>query len=95
MQTRLVGLLKNKTTQEKIKAANNKLTSRRVPFNYLVLKGNKCLHRGLSAKQYACQAGGLGLIPESRRSPVKKEKIATHTSILPWEIPWTEDPGDL
>ena len=26
--------------------------------------------------------------------PPKKE-IATHSSVLAWEIPWTEDPGGL
>ena len=24
-----------------------------------------------------------------------KEEIATHSSILAWEIPWTEEPGGL
>ena len=24
-----------------------------------------------------------------------KEEMATHTSILAWEIPWTEEPGGL
>ena len=24
-----------------------------------------------------------------------KEKVATHSSILAWEIPWTEKPGGL
>ena len=26
--------------------------------------------------------------------PLKKE-MATHSSILAWEIPWTEEPGEL
>ena len=26
--------------------------------------------------------------------PLKKE-MATHSSILAWEIPWTEEPGSL
>jgi len=30
---------------------------------------------------------GLGKSPE--------EEIATHSSILTWEIPWTEEPGGL
>ena len=29
-----------------------------------------------------------------REDPLKKE-MATHTSILAWEIPWTEEPGGL
>ena len=33
------------------------------------------------------------LIPESGRSP--GEGNATHSSILSWRIPWTEEPGGL
>ena len=29
-----------------------------------------------------------------REDPVEK-KMATHSSILAWKIPWTEDPGRL
>ena len=29
-----------------------------------------------------------------REDPVEKE-MATHSSLLAWEIPWTEEPGDL
>ena len=29
-----------------------------------------------------------------REDPVEKE-MATHSSILAWEIPWTEEPGGL
>ena len=29
-----------------------------------------------------------------REDPLEKE-MATHTSILAWEIPWPEDPGGL
>ena len=29
-----------------------------------------------------------------REDPLEKE-MATHSSILLWEIPWTEDPGGL
>jgi len=34
-----------------------------------------------------------GWIPESGRSPGKE--MATHSSILNWEIPWTEELGWL
>jgi len=33
------------------------------------------------------------LIPGSGRSPGKG--MATHSSILAWRIPWTEEPGGL
>ena len=29
-----------------------------------------------------------------REDPVEKE-MATHSSILPWETPWTEEPGGI
>ena len=33
------------------------------------------------------------LVPASERSP--EEGMATHSSILIWRIPWTEEPGGL
>ena len=36
-------------------------------------------------------AGDLGPIPGSE-DPLEKE-MATHSSILAWRIPWTEEPG--
>ena len=44
-------------------------------------------------KESACNAGDPGSIPESGRSP--EEDMATHSSILSWRIPWTEEPGRL
>ena len=35
------------------------------------------------------QVGSLGL-----EDPLEEE-VATHSSILAWEIPWTEKPGGL
>ena len=32
--------------------------------------------------------------PPGREGPLEKE-MATHSSILAWKIPWTEDPGRL
>ena len=31
---------------------------------------------------------------QSQEDPLEKE-TATHSSILAWEIPWTEKPGEL
>ena len=42
-------------------------------------------------KEYACNAGDPGLIPGSGRSPGVGN--TTHSSILAWRIPWTEEPG--
>ena len=44
-------------------------------------------------KESACNAGDLGLIP-GREDPLEKE-MATHSSILAWRIPWTEEPDRL
>ena len=48
---------------------------------------------GSDGKESACNAGDLGSIPVSGRSP--GEGMATHSSILAWRIPWTEEPGWL
>ena len=41
-------------------------------------------------------AGDVGLIPEWERFPDPLEKeMATHSSILSWEISGTEEPGGL
>ena len=44
-------------------------------------------------KNPPANAGDLSLIPVSGRSP--GEGNATYSSILAWEIPWTEEPGGL
>ena len=41
-----------------------------------------------NGKEFACNAGDLGLIPGSGRSP--GEEMTTHSSILTWRIPWIE-----
>ena len=42
-------------------------------------------------KNLAANAGDMGSISESGRSP--EEGMATHSSILAWRIPWTEELG--
>ena len=47
-----------------------------------------------AGKESTCnegETGDTGLIPESGRSP--GGRYATHSSILPWKNPWTEEPG--
>ena len=46
-----------------------------------------------TVKESACNAGDLGSIPGSERSPGKG--TATHSSILVWKLPWTKEPGGL
>ena len=56
------------------------------PFAYL-LSGDS------DSKESACNAGDLGLIPGLGRST--GEGNGTHSSILAWKMPLTEDPGGL
>ena len=39
-------------------------------------------------------AGNTGFIP-GLEDPLEKEMAPTHSSVLAWEIPWTEEPGGL
>ena len=48
---------------------------------------------GSVVKNPPANAEEAGSIPGSGRS-LEKE-MATHSSILAWEIPWTEEPGGL
>ena len=48
---------------------------------------------GSDGKESACSAGDPGLISGLGRSP--GEGMATHSSILAWRIPWTEEPDGL
>ena len=49
---------------------------------------------GSDGKESAYSAGDLSLVPGLGRCSVE-EGMATHSSILAWEIPWTEEPGGL
>ena len=45
-------------------------------------------------KDPACQGRGLTWVWSlGRKDPLEKKKMATHSSIPAWEIPWTEEPG--
>jgi len=48
---------------------------------------------GSDSKESAHNVGDLSLIP-GREAPLEK-RMATHSSILAWRIPWTEEPGKL
>ena len=51
------------------------------------------LPRWLSGKESTHQARDAKPIPGLECSP--REEMTTHSSILVWEIPWTEEPGGL
>ena len=55
------------------------------------------LLRGSSVKNPPVSAGDLQeawVQSLGRENPLEKE-LATHSSILAWKIPWTEEPGGL
>ena len=45
------------------------------------------------SKESACNAGDLGSVPGLGRSP--GEGNGSHSSIIAWRIPWTEELGEL
>ena len=48
---------------------------------------------GSDGKESACNSGDPGLA-QGWEDPLEKE-MATHSSILAWEMPWTQEPGRL
>ena len=48
---------------------------------------------GTMVKSPPANAKDASSVPGSGRSP--GEGMATHSSILAWEVPWTEEPGRL
>ena len=47
----------------------------------------------VSDKESTCTTGDAGSVL-GQEDPLEKE-MAAHSSILAWEIPWTEEPGRL
>ena len=65
-------------------------------FNYLTNCAASfilCFPCGSGGKESACNAEDPGMIL-GREDPLEKE-MATHSSILAWEISWTQEPGGL
>jgi len=48
----------------------------------------------LTGKESTCQSGRHRFEALHQKDPLEKE-MATHSSTLAWEIPWTEEPGRL
>ena len=48
----------------------------------------------LHGKEFACQCRRCGFDPWVWKDPLEK-KMAIYSSILGWEISWTEKPGEL
>jgi len=49
---------------------------------------------GSVVKNLPASVGDVGFDPWVGKIPLEKE-MATHSSTLAWEIPWTEEPGGL
>ena len=49
---------------------------------------------GARSKEPTANAGDIRDASLGQEDPLK-EGMATHSSILAWRIPWTEDPGGL
>ena len=49
---------------------------------------------GLKKKKKTPASAKIGVQSLSREDPLEKE-MATHSSILAWRIPWTEEPQGL
>ena len=67
-------------------------------YNFNLCIVNLCIFSAglfwwLSGKESNCNARDMGSIPGSGNS-LEKE-MATCCNILPWGIPWTEEPGGL
>ena len=59
-------------------------------FYIYIIKG---FPGGSDGKESAFSLGDPGLI-RGQEDPLEKE-MATHSSVLAWEIPWIEEPGGL
>ena len=61
--------------------------------SFIVQLSHSYIPTRLSGKESICQAGDVGS-SLGREDPLEKE-MATHSSIIAWEIPGTEEPGGL
>ena len=69
----------------------SKLTSKMRQLGWALIQYG--LPGGSVVKNLPAKVGDKGLIPGWGSS--LKKGMATHSSILAWEIPWTEEPGGL
>ena len=84
------------TSKPILKEAQFSLMSYRALFIILVFCLSTLLMGfpgGSEVKASACKVGDPSSVPGWGRSP--GEGMATHSSILAWETPWTEEPGKL
>ena len=65
-----------------------------LPLQLVTSKHAEGLLRWLSSKESPCRCRRCWFNPLSWEDPLEEE-MATQSSILAWEIPWTEQPGGL
>ena len=54
------------------------------------------LSQWLSSREFACNTGDVRMRDQSLgHEDLLEEKMAPHSSILAWKIPWTEEPRRL
>ena len=63
------------------------------PYIYMYPFSPQGFPGGSVVRNPPVSAGDMGLIPGLGRSP--RVEMATYSSILAWEIPQTEEPGNL
>ena len=62
----------------------------------MTLAKSRMISRCTSGKEWACQCGRYEMWVQSlRQEDPLKEGVTTHSSILAWKTPWTEEPGGL
>ena len=62
--------------------------------HHQILMNCRDIYGWLSGRESACQFRKLKVRSLGCEDPLEKE-VATHSSILAWAIPWTEEPGGL
>ena len=78
------------------KAIRRQYEKLRVYSVYIILNVILGFPVGSLVKKYSpTNAGDTGLIPGLGRFPGEMAEMATHSHILAWEIPWTEEPDGL
>ena len=62
---------------------------------FIILCFHQFLHQTSIALKNYMHTHGLPRWPPSMQETPMEEAVATHSSILTWRIPWTEEPGRL
>ena len=77
------------------RAAVHGVTKSQIPLGDWTTTGGSIVKNLPAIQKTDYSVGNTGSIIGSRRIPFLVKEMATHSSILAWEIPWTEEPGWL